>query len=127
MLCRLQANTSTDLYVPQEIGTVQHAPFEPLPPYIVDELSNLPRHADRKTLADIITRLLFPVSHRSLEIWPLRWRFVNGHALAETYEAVAHAWHKFNAAPSMMKGRGRSRATRHSKLSHGDADHETAA
>jgi hypothetical protein len=98
-----------------------------LPEFIVNELPNLPRHADRKTLADIITRLLFPVSHRSLEIWPLRWRFVNGHALAETYEALAHAWRKFNAAPAMMNGRGRSRATRRNKPSHGDVDRETAA
>ena len=82
---------------------------------------------DSKTLAELSLVLLFPVSHRSLEIWPLKWRFVNGHAVAETYEALAHAWHKFNSAPSMMKGRGRSRATRHSKLSHGDADRETAA
>jgi hypothetical protein len=84
---------------------VQHAPFEPLPPYIVDELSNLPRHADRKTLADIITRLLFPVSDRSLEIWPLKWRRVNGHSLASTEEGLRLAWEKFRAAPVLRGGR----------------------
>jgi hypothetical protein len=98
-----------------------------LPEYILSELPNLPRHGDRKTLAPIITKLVFPVSHRSLEIWPLRWRFVNGHALPETYEALAHAWRKFNAAPATMSGRGRSRATRRNKPSHADVDRETAA
>ena len=98
-----------------------------LPEYIVSELPNLPRHGDRKTLAPIITKFVFPVSHRSLEIWPLKWRHVNGHAVAETYEALAYAWRKFNSAPVTMSGRGGSRATRHSKLSHGDADRETAA
>ena len=52
-----------------------------------------------ETLAPIITKLVFPVSHRSLEIWPLRWRFVNGHAVAETYEALAHAWRKNSIPP----------------------------
>jgi hypothetical protein len=80
-----------------------------LPEYILSELPNLPRHGDRKTLAPIITKLVFPVSHRSLEIWPLRWRFVNG------------------AAPAMMNGRGRSRATRRNKPSHADFERETAA
>jgi hypothetical protein len=97
-----------------------------LPEYIVSELPNLPRNADRKTLALIITKLVFPVSHRSLEIWPLRWRFVNGHALAETYEALAHAWREFNSAPVTMSGRGQIRATRR-KPSHAHVDRETAA
>jgi hypothetical protein len=76
-----------------------------LPPYILDELPNLPRNADRKALADIITRLLFPVSDRSLEIWPLKWRRVNGHSLAATEDALKFAWRKFAAAPVMKGGR----------------------
>jgi hypothetical protein len=105
---------------------VQHDTPE-LPEYIVSELPNLPRHGDRKMLAPIITRLVFPVSHRSLEVWPLKWRHVNGHAVAETHEALAHAWGKFNSAPVTMSGRGRSRAPRRNKPSHADADRETAA
>ena len=81
-----------------------------LPDYIVSELPNLLRHGDRKMLAPIITKFVFPVSHRSLEVWPLKWRHVNGHAVAETYEALAHAWRKFNSASVTMSGRGRSRA-----------------
>jgi hypothetical protein len=83
-----------------------------LPEYILNELPNLPRHGDRKTLAPIITKLVFPVSHRSLEVWPLKWRFVNGRALAATDEALAHAWRKFKSAPVTMSGRRRSRALR---------------
>jgi hypothetical protein len=98
-----------------------------LPDYILSELPNLPHHGDRKTLAPIITKLVFPVSHRSLEVWPLRWRFVNGHALAETYEALAHAWRKFNSATVIMRGRGRSRATRRTKPSQTDVNREPAA
>ena len=98
-----------------------------LPEFIVNELPNLPRNADRKTLAPIITKFVFPVSPRSLEIWPLKWRFVNGHAVAATHEALALAWHKFASAPAIMNGRGRSHATRRSELSHGDVDRETAA
>jgi hypothetical protein len=63
-----------------------------LPDFIVDELRKLPRYADRMALASAISRLIFPVSRRTLEAWPLRWRRVNGHAVAETYEAFAHAW-----------------------------------
>ena len=105
---------------------MQHDTSE-LPEYIVSELPNLPRHGDRKMLAPIITKFVFPVSHRSLEIWPLKWRHVNGHAVAETTEALAHAWRKFNSAPATMSGGGRSRATRCSKVSAADADRETAA
>ena len=85
-----------------------------LPPYILDELPNLPRNADRKALADIITRLLSPVSDRSLEVWPLKWRRVNGHSLAATEDAE-FTWRKFAAAPVMKGGRqfmlGRLRTT----------------
>ena len=98
-----------------------------LPEYILSELPNLPRHGDRKMLAPIITKLVFPVSHRSLEVWPLKWRRVNGHAVAETTEALVHAWHKFNSAPVTMSGRGRSRATRRNQLSHADVNREPAA
>jgi hypothetical protein len=98
-----------------------------LPEYIVSELPNLPRHGDRKMLAPIITKLVFPVSHRSLEVWPLKWRRVNGHAVAETYEALALAWCKFDCAPATISGRGRSCATRRNKPSHADVNREPAA
>jgi hypothetical protein len=96
-----------------------------LPEYIANELPNLPRHGDRKTLALIITKFIFPVSRRTLEVWPLKWRRVNGHAVAATDEALAHAWRKFESAPATLSGR--SRTIRYNKSSLAHADRETAA
>ncbi len=78
-----------------------------LPEFIIDELRKLPRYADRTALASAISRLIFPVSRRTLEVWPLRWRLVNGHAVAATHEAFAHAWRKFDSAPVVIGGRDR--------------------
>ena len=77
----------------------------PLPGYIVEALADSPRYVDRKTLALIIGRMLFPVSDRSLEVWPLKWRRVNGHSLASTEEGLRLAWEKFRAAPVLRGGR----------------------
>jgi hypothetical protein len=98
-----------------------------LPEYIANELPNLPRHGDRKTLALIITKFIFPVSRRTLEVWPLKWRRVNGHAVAATDEALVHAWRKFQSAPAMLSGRGRRRTTGHDGSSLANVDRETAA
>ena len=46
---------------------------------------------DRKSLAKLISELYFPISHRTLEKWPLEWKLVNGRALGDTHEALAHA------------------------------------
>lgn len=67
--------------------------------------NDLPRRADRRTLASLITQRFFPVSHRSLEVWPLTWRHVNGKAVAETQEAFAIAQAKLDAAPAIRGGR----------------------
>ena len=83
-----------------------------LPDYIERELERLPRYVPRRQLAEIITKLLFPISRRSLEVWPLRWRLVNGYACASTREGVTIAWGKFNSAPSRLAGdRARPGAT----------------
>jgi hypothetical protein len=50
-----------------------------------------PRHADRKTLAAIISHEFFPISPRSLERWPLQVRQVNGRALYVSKDALAMA------------------------------------
>lgn len=86
-----------------------------LPDFILDELRKLPRYADRMALASAISRLIFPVSRRTLEAWPLRWRRVNGHAVAETYEAFAYAWRKFDSAP-VATGRQRSASRPRTRL-----------
>ena len=80
------------------------SPSDVLPERLRAELPSLPRVADRRALAPIITRLLFPVSHRTLETWPLRWRLVNGHAVADVAEALALAYRRFAAAPVLIGG-----------------------
>jgi hypothetical protein len=105
---------------------VQHDTSE-LPDFIVDELRNLPRYADREALAAAISRLIFPVSRRTLEAWPVAWRIVNGHAIAETSDAFKYAWRKFASAPVAMSGKGRRRPIAHDKLTQTNADRKTSA
>jgi hypothetical protein len=90
-----------------------------LPPYLKEALANLPRNADKQALSEIISKLLFPVSDRTIEAWPLRWRRVNGHSLASTEEGLKFAWEKFRAAPVMRGGR------RYTSV--GDDDRDSAA
>jgi len=74
----------------------------------VPDLAALPRHVDRRVGADLVTRFYFPVSPRSLEVWPLTWRHVNGKAVTPTVELFALAEEKLNAAPPIRGGRGAS-------------------
>jgi hypothetical protein len=64
-----------------------------LPPHLAELLAMLPANVTRQAGAQIITKNLFPVSHRSLERWSLPIRHV-----------IAQAWAKLNAAPIMMSG-----------------------
>jgi hypothetical protein len=57
-----------------------------------------PRHADRRTLAAIITHEYFPISPRSLERWPLLVRRGNGRAVYVVKDALAAAETKFASA-----------------------------
>ena len=65
---------------------------------------DLPRRVDRRAGAALVTRFYFPISHRSLEVWPLTWRRVNGKAVCETTELFALAEAKLNAAPPVRGG-----------------------
>jgi hypothetical protein len=67
----------------------------------------LPRNADRRTLAAIITSLFFPVSPRTLEKWPLQVTKVNGAAISATADAIAIAEAKLAAARTYKLGTGR--------------------
>lgn len=68
------------------------------------DLSNLPAHLDRTRAAELITHLYFPISRRTLERWPIRWRNVNGKAIASTADLVAEAQRRFEQAPVLMGG-----------------------
>ena len=71
----------------------------------VPAFSEVPRRVDRKAGAELLTRYFFPVSARSLEIWPLTWRHVNGKAVCETAELFAVAQAKLDAAPPIRGGK----------------------
>jgi hypothetical protein len=78
---------------------------EVLPPHIVEVLKELPRYVNRRTGAELVTKHLFPVSHRSLETWPISTRLVNNQAIMETEELFKRAWTMFAAAPLIKGGR----------------------
>lgn len=74
------------------------------------DAGELPPRVDRATAAKIVTARYFPVSHRSLEVWPLSIRRVNGRALIETAELLAVAQAKLDAAPVIRTGQRKAAA-----------------
>jgi hypothetical protein len=68
----------------------------------------LPRNADRRTLAAIISHEFFPISHRTIERWPLVVRRVNGHAITKTSDGLTIAENKLSKARSYKLGSGRA-------------------
>ena len=72
---------------------------------IPDEILNeLPARVDRQDGAALITQLLFPISPRTLERWPVTWRRINGRALVETYELLVEAQRRVDSAPAIRGG-----------------------
>jgi hypothetical protein len=76
-----------------------------LPPSLVELLADLPSNVNRRTGAELVTKHLFPVSHRSLEAWPLPTRHVNGKAILATVTLFEHAYAKLQSAPVIFGGR----------------------
>jgi hypothetical protein len=71
----------------------------------ISALEQQPRFVDRRRGAQFLSERFFPVSHRTLESWPLAWRHVNGHAVCELAELVAVAEAKLAAAAPIRGGR----------------------
>lgn len=65
----------------------------------------LPVRVDRRRAAELVSCHFFPVSHRTVEAWPLVVRHVNGKATVETAELFAFAQAKLDAAPPIRGGR----------------------
>ena len=76
-----------------------------LPPNLVELLADLPINVDRRAGAELVTKHLFPVSHRNLEAWPLPTRDVNGKAYLGTVTLFEHAYAMLRAAPVIIGGR----------------------
>jgi hypothetical protein len=75
------------------------------------DLAQLPVNANRRQLAEIITRYFFKVSPRSLERWPLSWRNVNGQAICRTADALEEARRRLEAAPVIRSGQSNARSS----------------
>jgi hypothetical protein len=73
------------------------------------DLASLPVRVDRRTAAELLARYFFPCSPRTLETWPVGWRIVNGHAIAETAELFSITRAKLDAAP-VIRGGGKRNA-----------------
>ena len=69
------------------------------------DLKKYPRRVDRRTAAKIVTDEFFPVSHRTIEAWPLPTQRVNGKATLAVADLCALAEAKLQAAPVLMGGR----------------------
>ena len=74
-------------------------------PTSAPDLAALPVRVDRRQGAELVTRYFFPVSNRSLEVWPLTWRHANGRALVETRELLEVAQRKLDGATPIRGGR----------------------
>jgi hypothetical protein len=83
----------------------EYSATEPLPLNLTELLADLPANVDRRRGAELLTKHLFPVSHRSLEAWELPTRHVNGRAVVSTAKLFEMAFDKLNAAPVVMGGR----------------------
>ena len=70
----------------------------------ISALEQHPRFVDRRRGAQFLSERFFPVSHRTLESWPLTWRHVNGYAVCDLAELVAVAEAKLAAAAPIRSG-----------------------
>jgi len=64
----------------------------------------LPKYADRKTLAAIITHHCLPISHRTLQTWPLTVRRPNRAAVYDVGEALECAQSKLDKSVCYKQG-----------------------
>jgi hypothetical protein len=76
-----------------------------LPLQLLEVLAVQPANVDRRTGAELITRHFFPVSHRTLEVWPIPTRHINGRVIVPTAMLFAHAFSRLSTAPLIMGGR----------------------
>jgi hypothetical protein len=71
-----------------------------LSPALEAELSKLPPFHDRQRSAELVLRIFgFTVSPRTLEVWPVATRRVNGRAMIETRALFEHAQRMLDQAP----------------------------
>jgi hypothetical protein len=81
------------------------AAWDALPDELKAVLDGLPAFVDRRQAAQLISRYLFKVEHRSLEAWPLPVRRINGRAQISTPVVFKMAYEKVTGAPVILGGR----------------------
>jgi hypothetical protein len=74
-----------------------------LPQHLLDLLATLPTNSDREGIAKLTTENFFPTTRRTVEGWPLSWRYPNGRAIAPTREALEYAYRKLHEAPQARR------------------------
>jgi hypothetical protein len=87
------------------IKTRTPAAASKLPPDLQKVVESQPARIGRRTAANLITQHLYPVSHRSLEAWPLLTQIVNGKATVSPEQVFQTAIARLSAAPIIMGGR----------------------
>ncbi len=85
---------------PQSITTISTGGVRP-----ESMLADLPVRVTRREAASLVSRFFFPTSHRTIERWPLRWRYIAGRSLVDTRELFAYAADRVAAAPAVKGGR----------------------
>lgn len=100
---------------PALMATTAAVPNKPaLPMRLTRKVMNaLPVRVNRKVGAELVSKFFMPVSHRTLEAWPLTWRYGNGYALVETAELFAVARQKLESATPIRGGRRPAAAIQH--------------
>lgn len=66
-----------------------------------------PPRVDRKDGSELLMRLGYKISPRTLERWPLTVRLINGRATYDTAELLAHADAKVAEAAPIRGGRNK--------------------
>ena len=68
--------------------------------------TELPEFADRRTLADIVSKRYFPVTARTIRTWPLTVWHPNKKAVHNVREALEYAERKMESAVSFKQAEG---------------------
>ncbi|WP_424139095.1 hypothetical protein [Roseomonas chloroacetimidivorans] len=72
------------------------------------DLSSYPVNVTRQRGAELVTHHFFPVSHRTLERWPITGKVVGGRMVFRTADLFAIAQQKMDEAPLVRSGSAKS-------------------
>lgn len=79
--------------------------YSDLPPRLRKVLAESPEYVDDREGVKIVNKHCFPTGDRSLEIWWLPTKSINGRAMHPTGAVLREAVRRMNEAPERMRGR----------------------